>query len=131
LRWFSELFAAHHSLVAVSQYTHSWAYAFDLERPLESLAENYLEAFVNRSFDYRVQLKLNFIEKYGCDGFVFFSNRSCKATGLGLYDKRNIIAEKTGLPGVVFEADMSDVRFFSEEQVLGKLEPFFEQLKTK
>jgi hypothetical protein len=35
------------------------------------------------------------------------------------------------LPGVVFEADMSDVRFFSEEQVLGKLEPFFEQLKTK
>lgn len=130
LRWFSELFASHHALVAVSQYTHSWAYAFDLEQPLESLAESYLEEFVNRSFDYRVQLKLNFIKKYGCDGFVFFSNRSCKATGFGLYDKRNIIAEKTGLPGVVFEADMSDVRFFSEEQVLGKLEPFFEQLKS-
>ncbi|NMB35139.1 MAG: 2-hydroxyacyl-CoA dehydratase [Firmicutes bacterium] len=130
LRWFSELFASHHTLVAVSQYTHSWSYSFDLERPLESLAANYLEEFVNRSFDYRVQLKLNFIEKYGCDGFVFFSNRSCKSTGLGLYDKRNIVAEKTGLPGVVFEADMSDERFFSEEQVLGRLEPFFEQLKS-
>jgi len=131
LRWFSDFFAEHNALVAVSQYTHSWAYSFDLERPLESLAENYTEEFVNRCFDYRVQLKINFMKKYGCDGFVLFSNRSCKPNAIGLYDKRNIISRLTGLPGVVFEADMSDLRFFSESQVRAELEPFFEQLSSK
>jgi benzoyl-CoA reductase/2-hydroxyglutaryl-CoA dehydratase subunit BcrC/BadD/HgdB len=128
LRWFSDLFAAHDCLVAVSQYTHSWSYSFDLERPIESLAEQYTEEFVNRYFDYRLQLKMNFFKKYNVDGFVLFSNRSCKPNAFGLYDKRSILSEKTGLPGVVFEADMSDLRFFSESQILAKLEPFFEQL---
>jgi benzoyl-CoA reductase/2-hydroxyglutaryl-CoA dehydratase subunit BcrC/BadD/HgdB len=130
LRWFSELFASHGALVAVSQYTHSWAYSFDLEHPLESLAESYTHEFVNRCFDYRVQRKINFMQKYGIDGFVLFSNRSCKPNAFGLYDKRRLISERTGLPGVVFEADMSDLRFFSEAQVLAKLDPFFEQLSS-
>ena len=130
LRWFSELFADHNSLVAVSQYTHSWAYSFDLKRPLESLAENYTAGFVNRSFEYRLQLKMNFFQKYDVDGFVLFSNRSCKSTSLGLYDKRSVLSERTGLPGVVFDADMSDLRFFSEAQFLARLEPFFEQLAS-
>ena len=128
LRWFSNLFAAHDCLVAVSQYTHSWSYSFDLNRPIDSLAEQYTEEFVNRYFDYRLQLKMNFFKKYNVDGFVLFSNRSCKPNAFGLYDKRSILSEKTGLPGVVFEADMSDLRFFSESQILAKLEPFFEQL---
>ncbi|MCL6558407.1 MAG: 2-hydroxyacyl-CoA dehydratase family protein, partial [Firmicutes bacterium] len=128
LRWFSDLFSENGALVAVSQYTHSWAYHFDPDRPLESLAENYTEAFVNRGFDYRVQLKINFMKKYGVDGFVLFSNRSCKPNSFGLYDKRKIITRRTGLPGIVFEADMSDLRYFSDEQIKNKFEIFFEQL---
>lgn len=130
LRWFSDLFAQHGALVAVSQYTHSWAYSFDPAQPLESLADNYTQAFVNRSFDYRIKLKIDFIKKYGVDGFVLFSNRSCKPNAFGLYDKKNEISRLTGLPGIVFEADMSDLRFFSEELVRARLETFFEQLKV-
>jgi len=128
LRWFSDQFASRRALVAVSQYTHSWAYSFDLARPMESLAENYSHEFVNRCFEYRVKRKINFMQKYGVDGFVLFSNRSCKPNAIGLYAKAKLIREKTGLPGIVFEADMSDLRFFSEAQVLIKLEQFFEQL---
>ena len=130
LRWFSDLFASHNALIAVSQYTHSWAYSFDLNRPLESLAEQYTREFVNRFFDYRIELKLKLMRKYNVDGFVLFSNRSCKPNAMGLYDKSKVLTEITGLPGVVFESDMSDLRFFSEEQILAKFEPFFEQLKA-
>ena len=130
MSWFSEICASHNALVAVSQYTHSWAYNFDLERPLESLSENYTEEFVNRVFDHRVERKIKLMERYGVDGFMLFSNRSCKPNAFGLYDKKNIISSKTGLPGVVFEADMSDLRFFSESQVLARLESFFEQLES-
>lgn len=128
LRWFSDLFASHGALVVASQYTHSWAHSFDLSRPLESLAENYTEQFVNRGFYYRIKLKIDFMKKYDVDGFVFFSNRSCKPSSFGLYDKRKIITQQTGLPGIVFEADMSDQRFFAEEQIRAQMETFFEQL---
>ena len=104
---------------------------FDPSRPLQSMAEEYTEQFVNRGFDYRIKLKLDFINRYQCDGFVLFSNRSCKPNSFGLYDKRKIIEEKTGLPGVVLEADMSDLRFFSEGQVQTRLEAFFERLGQK
>ncbi|MEW6274817.1 MAG: 2-hydroxyacyl-CoA dehydratase family protein [Bacillota bacterium] len=131
LRWFAELFAENGALVAVSQYTHSWTHRFDLERPLESMAEIYTEQFVNRGFDYRVQLKIDMMKKYKVDGFVLFSNRSCKPTSFGLYDKQKIISERTGLPGIVFEADMADQRYFTEEQIRWKFSIFFEQLQKR
>jgi len=130
LRWFGDLFAARGALVVASQYTHSWAYYFDPERPLESLAENYTGAYVNHDFDRRIALKIELMNKYRVDGFVLFSNRSCKPNALGLYDKCTEISRLTGLPGVVFEADMADLRFFSEAQIREKLEVFFEQLAS-
>lgn len=129
LRWFSDLFAENDALVVASQYTHSWAHKFDVNRPMESLAEVYTEQFVNRGFEYRIKLKMDFMERYNCDGFVLFSNRSCKPNSFGLYDKRQVITERTGKPGVVFEADMSDQRFFSPGQIQTRLEAFFEGLK--
>ncbi len=131
LRWFSDMFAANNALVVASQYTHSWAMKFDLARPLQTLAEQYTEAFVNRGFNYRIKLKMDFIKHYNCDGFVLFSNRSCKPNSFGLYDKSKRITELTDLPGVVFEADMSDTRFFSEGQVQTLLQTFFERLGHK
>ena len=129
LRWFSDLFAEHDALVVASQYTHSWAHKFDVSRPMESLAEVYTEQFVNRGFEYRIKLKMDFMEHYDCDGFVLFSNRSCKPNSFGLYDKRQVITERTGKPGVIFEADMSDQRFFSAGQIQTRLEAFFERLE--
>lgn len=131
LKWFGDLFAAHGALAVVSQYTHSWAYAFDPDRPLESLAENYVSAYINHDFRRRIDLKIQLMNKYRVDGFVLFSNRSCKPNALGLYDKSNEISRLTGLPGVVFEADMADLRFFSEAQVQEKMEVLFEQLASR
>ncbi|MFZ5649253.1 MAG: 2-hydroxyacyl-CoA dehydratase subunit D [Bacillota bacterium] len=131
LRWFSDYFAGQGALVAASQYTHSWAWSFNVDRHLESLAENYTEAFANRGFDQRVQMKIDFMNKYGIDGFVLFSNRSCKPSSFGLYDKRKVISQKTGLPGVVIEADMSDLRFFAEDQVKARLDVLFDQIRQR
>ncbi|MCL6645643.1 MAG: alpha/beta fold hydrolase [Dehalococcoidia bacterium] len=120
---------AHLAEQGVAPRDGGWAYRFDPDRPLESMAENYTEEFVNRGFEYRIRRKTDFMKKYGVDGFVLFSNRSCKPNSFGLYDKRNIISERTGLPGIVFEADMSDLRYFSEEQIKEKLNIFFAQLE--
>ncbi len=101
---------------------------FDPTRPLETIAEQYPQQFVNRGVEYRLKLKMEFIKRYNCDGFVLFSNRSCKPNSFGLYDKNKMITKMTGLPGVVFEGDMSDLRYFAEGQVKTLLETFFERL---
>jgi len=128
LRWFSNLFAEKKALVVASQYTRSWVWRFDLDRPLESLVKNYTEGFINRGFEYRVQQIADMMEDFNVDGFVLFSNRSCKPSALGLYDEYRILSRRTGLPGVIFEADMSDERYFCEEDIKGRLDEFFNQL---
>jgi benzoyl-CoA reductase/2-hydroxyglutaryl-CoA dehydratase subunit BcrC/BadD/HgdB len=129
IRWLSEFFARHQALVACSQYTHAWAREFDLARPLESLAETYALEFVNRSFKERLELKAALMRRFRVDGFILFSNRSCKPCSLGLYDKRRLLMERAGIPGIVLETDMADLRYFNETQVAERLEMLFEQLE--
>lgn len=128
LRWTADIFAAHGVLVATSQYAEAWYYHFDPSRPLESLAESYAMAFVNRDFEERLRQKQVLMAEYGVDGFVLLSNRSCKATSVGLYDKQRELTRRTGLPGVVLEADMADLVFFDEAQLSERLEVFFARL---
>ncbi|HUW65354.1 MAG TPA: 2-hydroxyacyl-CoA dehydratase family protein [Spirochaetia bacterium] len=128
LRWAADLFAAHGVLVATSQYAEAWYHRFDSSRPLESLAESYALAFVNRDFEERLRQKQVLMANYGVDGFVLLSNRSCKATSVGLYDKQRELTRRTGLPGVVLEADMADLAFFDEDQLTERLELFFARL---
>jgi len=128
LRTMADLFAAHGVLAAVSQYSEDWYYRFDAARPLESLAEGYALPFVNRDFEDRLRQKQDLMAAYGVDGFVLLSNHSCKATSVGLYDKERELTRRTGLPGVVLEADMADPAFFDEAVLTERLELFFARL---
>jgi len=128
LRFFDELFAARGALAVVSQYTEAWYHRFDPARPLESMAAEYALTFVNRDFGERLRQKEALMAAYGVDGFVLFSNRSCKATSLGLYDKQRELERRTGLPGMVLEADMADLAFFDEDRVRERLAVFFDRL---
>ncbi|MDA8335300.1 MAG: 2-hydroxyacyl-CoA dehydratase family protein [Peptococcaceae bacterium] len=128
LSWAAGVFAGHGVLAAVSQYTEDWYRRFDPVRPLESLGEEYALAFVNRDFEERLARKMRLGADFGVDGFVLLSNRSCKATSVGLYDKQRELTRRTGLPAVVLEADMADPAFFDEARLTERLEVFFDLL---
>ncbi|OPX81299.1 MAG: Benzoyl-CoA reductase subunit B [Pelotomaculum sp. PtaB.Bin013] len=102
-----------------------------MNRPLESLVKNHTEVFINRGYEYRLEQKISLMNEFKVDGFILFSNRSCKPKALGLYDKYNIISERTGLPGVIFEADMSDERYFNEEYIKNLFGEFFDRLERE
>lgn len=131
LRAHSELLASHGVILLASLYTHSWAYCFDTKDPFRSLAENYLTVFSNRDIESRTTLTLDLMERYGLKGYIFHSNRSCKSSAFGIYDIMRLISEKTGIPGLVFEADMGDPRYFSEEQYKMRLETYLELLESR
>ena len=131
LRPQSELMASHGVAVLASLYTHSWAYCFDTKDPYKSLAENYLRVFSNMDIERRTALTLDLMDRYSLNGYIFHSNRSCKSTAFGIYDIMGLISEKTAIPGLIFEADMGDPRYFSEEQYKLRLETYLELLETQ
>ena len=74
---------------------------------------------------------LDLIKRFSADGLIIHSNRSCKPYSLGQYDIRRIILEKTGIPSLVLEADMTDARVYSDAQIKTRVEAFMETLQNR
>lgn len=129
MRSFSDLFEKHNACVVADTYTNAWATAdITLENPMESLARNYLEIYLNISMDAMVKKIIELLHVYHVDGVVMHSNRSCKPYSLGQYDIARIIKEKTGIPVLIIEADMVDSRSYAEAQIYTRIEAFLESV---
>jgi benzoyl-CoA reductase/2-hydroxyglutaryl-CoA dehydratase subunit BcrC/BadD/HgdB len=50
---------------------------------------------------------------------------------MGQLDVKEMLAEWTGIPGVVIEADMNDDRAFAEGPFITRIEAFLETLDPK
>ena len=73
---------------------------------------------------------LAMVDKYGVDGIVMHSNRSCKPYSLGQYDIAKIVERERKIPSLIIEADMVDERSFSESQVATRIDAFMEMIKA-
>ena len=78
-----------------------------------------------------VERVVELLSRFSVDGLVIHSNRSCKPYSLGQYDIQRIIRERTGIPSVVIEADMTDARAYSDAQVKTRVEAFMETLQNR
>lgn len=133
VRDFSELFAARGMNFVAATYTNAWAETIqhlDMTKPWESLAKTYSLVILNNNLEHRLGLMEKMVGEYEVDGLVVHSARSCKPYSLGQYDLKRLLSRRLGIPAVVIEADITDYRFFSEEQALTRLEAFFESLEA-
>lgn len=129
MRSLSELFETHNACLVADTYTNAWASAtIDTGNPMESLARNYLEIYLNISMDLMLERIITLIRVFDVDGMVMHSNRSCKPYSLGQYDLARKVKEETGIPVLIIEADMVDSRAYSEAQVKTRIEAFLESL---
>jgi len=95
------------------------------------MAECYTRIYLNIGVDEMARQVMEMVDKYGADGLMMHSNRSCKPYSLGQYDIQRIVREKMGIPTVMIEADMVDERLFSEGQIETRIEAFIELLKER
>ena len=129
MRSLSELFEEYNACLVADTYTNAWASAtIDTGNPMESLARNYLEIYLNISMDLMLKRIINLIEVFDVDGMVMHSNRSCKPYSLGQYDLARAVKEETGVPVLIVEADMVDSRCYAEAQTKTRIEAFLESL---
>ncbi|MDI6879930.1 MAG: 2-hydroxyacyl-CoA dehydratase family protein [Desulfitobacteriaceae bacterium] len=127
---FTKMFTERGACFVTDTYSGGWAAELASGDPLESLAATYTKIFLNRSPEFRARQMIELVEAYEADGFVMHSNRSCKPYSLVQEVIRRRVMEKTGVPGLMVEADMADPRAYAEESVRTRVEAFLETLQA-
>jgi benzoyl-CoA reductase/2-hydroxyglutaryl-CoA dehydratase subunit BcrC/BadD/HgdB len=133
-KWLSEKFASQGACLVADTYTSAWCGSLkyiDESRFLETMAECYSRIYLNIGVDEMARQVMEMVDKYGADGLVMHSNRSCKPYSLGQYDIQRIVGEKKGIPTLMIEADMVDERSFAESQIETRIDAFIEVLKGR
>jgi len=115
----------------VDTYTNAWAVSVATEEPILGLAQTYATVYINQSLQARAGLMTDLVERFGVDGMVFHSNRSCKPYSLGQYELMERVSGKTGVPGLVLEADMCDTRLYAEEPIKNRIQAFLDLLEAR
>jgi bcr-type benzoyl-CoA reductase subunit B len=133
LKWLSQEFAKHDACLVADTYTSAWCGSLKYVTPddfIGSAAESYTRIYLNIGVDQMADIVVSMIDKYGADGIVMHSNRSCKPYSFGQYDIQKIVREKRGIPSLMLEADMCDERNFSEAQIQTRIEAFMEMIRA-
>lgn len=108
-------------------------FEYDLENPLESLAEGVLIGVRDAmdSMFFQDQALVRMSSSYKIDGVVFHPIKSCRTTSTGLADNRRALMKATEIPSLFIESDMMDKRVVSEAQLKNRIDAFFEGLNSR
>jgi benzoyl-CoA reductase subunit B len=138
-RRFSEMFTEQGGSFVGSSYLWfasggaNLGFQYDLDRPLESLAEGLLVTVRDAmdSMFYSDTSLVDMIEPYGIDGIVYHPVKSCRTVSTGLADNRRAVMEATDVATLFMESDHMDKRVVSEAQLKNRIDAFFEGLATR
>jgi benzoyl-CoA reductase subunit B len=138
-RRFLELFQEWGAVYVNSEYL---AYAgggldqgiqFDLDRPLESLAEQLLltgQRSMSNMFFSQDQVA-DTVRDWRADGVVYHSVKSCRTVSTGMADSREYVIHSRDIPALFVESDLVDPRLWSEAQFKNRIDAFFEALASR
>ena len=130
LRMMSDLFVQNNTAVVASTYCSSWVFdKFDENNPWESTARAYTEIFINRSEKAKMKMLKAWMEEYKVDGIVYHDSKTCFNNSNAKFGMPQRLKDETGIPSLVIEGDLCDLRFFSEGQSITKIETFIEQIQ--
>jgi len=123
-----ELYDQNHCADVASTYCNSWIFSdFDANDPLPSMARAYLNIFINRNDGYKEQYIRSLVERFAIAGVVFHDAKTCPNNSNSQYNLPNRLRGH-GIPSVIINGDLCDLRCFSDEQSATVIEAFVETL---
>jgi len=130
LRAHSELFSSLKANVLASTYCNSWIFsALDENDPFNSMAKAYTELFIVRSDKEKETYLKKMMELFKVDGIVFHDAKTCPNNTNCRYGMPQRLETLTGIPSLIINADLNDMRLISDEQTKTNVEAFIEQLE--
>jgi benzoyl-CoA reductase/2-hydroxyglutaryl-CoA dehydratase subunit BcrC/BadD/HgdB len=125
----SKLFLSLQANVIASTYCSSWIFtALDANDPFRSMARAYTELFIVRSDEYKDQYIKEKLDIYGIDGIIYHDAKTCPNNSNCRYGLSKRIEKDTGIPSLIIDGDLCDMRCVSDEQTKTNIEAFIEQL---
>ena len=108
-------------------------FQYDLDNPMESLAEGLLVSVRDAmdSMFFQTDLLVDLIDTYHIDGVVYHPIKSCRTVSTGLADSRRALMDRTDIPCLFIESDLMDKRVVSEAQLKNRIDAFFEGLRSR
>ena len=132
LRAHSELFANKKACIVASTYCNSWIFTdFDPSYPFKSMAKAYTKLFIVRSDEAKERYLKKMMEFFKIDGIIYHDSKSCPHNTNSRYGMPQRLEEETGIPSLVVNGDLNDLRCLSDEQFITNVEAFIEQLEEK
>lgn len=129
LRMLSNLMLEQQTAVVASTYCNSWIFdPLDPYKPFESIARASLECFNVRSEDSKERYIEEWIRFCKVSGIIFHDAKTCPYNTNSRFAMPNRLSEKLGIPVLILDGDLNDLRCFSEEQSKTNIEAFIEQL---
>ena len=129
LRAHSELFSGLKANVLASTYCNSWIFsALDENDPFNSMANAYTELFIVRSDEQKEAYLKKMLEFFKVDGIIFHDAKTCPNNTNCRYGMPQRLETQTGVPSLIINADLNDMRLISDEQTKTNVEAFIEQL---
>ena len=130
LRDHSELFSDLGANVLASTYCNSWIFsAFDPDDPFNSMARAYTELFIVRSDDYKETYLKEMLNSFKVDGIIYHDAKCCPNNSNASYGMPQRLEQQTGVPSLIINADLNDLRLISDEQTNTNVEAFIEQIE--
>jgi benzoyl-CoA reductase/2-hydroxyglutaryl-CoA dehydratase subunit BcrC/BadD/HgdB len=115
-----------------STYCNSWIFnQLDPEHPYESMARAYTELFIVRADPYKEEYIARMCKDYAVDGILFHDAKTCPNNSNNRYGMPQRLQERLGIPYLVIQGDLNDLRCYSEEQSKTAIEAFVEQLDQR
>jgi len=132
LRALATLFGEFRAAVVASTYCNSWVFpALDPAEPLRSMARASLELFIVRSEEPKERYIERMVAFYGADGIVFHDCRTCPNNSNTRYGMPRRLHERLGIPTLILDGDVNDLRCFSDQQSRTNVEGFLEILADR
>ena len=132
LRPLSSLFTSLNSAIVASTYCNSWIYTqLDEEDPFVSMARAYTELFIVRDEEYKADYISRHCEKYGVQGLLFHDAKTCPNNSNNRYSMPQRLEKRLGIPSLIINGDLNDLRLYSEEQSMTNIEAFIEQIEER
>jgi benzoyl-CoA reductase/2-hydroxyglutaryl-CoA dehydratase subunit BcrC/BadD/HgdB len=131
IRALSTFLSDHGAAIVTSIYTWAWSQlAVGENDPFRDWTEQYLYQ-MNLHLNKRIEHYSQLAQEFKLNGFLYHSNRSCKYLSQDIPEVRRAVTEKTGVPGVIIEADHNDPRLYTLESIQNQIGTFLELISAK
>jgi len=125
----SNTFLQAQAAVVASTYCNSWIFeALDPADPFRSMARAYSGIFICCSDDFKADYIARMAELYKINGIIYHDSKTCANNSNSRYGLPQRLQQRSGLPYLVINGDLNDLRLYSEEQTRTNIEAFVEQL---